>query len=150
MKELIRKILLEKLQKPNLSIKDINDIEDDTLYDNLISQAEELKNLQEISFNGDLMFVIYDTNTNELAAASWLESNTGVFSPHFIVKPSYRGLKLYPELFNANVNKYKKMKEVRTNYNFLLNAVNNDLGSVATKYGFEPYKNLDNYYVYVD
>lgn len=148
MKEFIRKKLLENLVKDSLKLSNINDIDDDVLYDSLTKQSEDLKNLGEIGFNGDLIFVIYDTNTNELAAASWLDLASGVYSPHFIVKPAYRGLKLYPELLNANIMKYKQMKQIRPNLIFLINTVNDDLAAVAPKYGFEPYNGLKDYFIY--
>jgi hypothetical protein len=148
MKSFIKQRLLENLlPREELVLKNINEITNDSLYDSLLNQSEQLKK-GEISFNGELMFVMFDKRTKELAAASWLENNPAIFSPHFIIKESYRGLKLYPQLFQANLKKYEQMKQVRPDFSFLLNAVNPKLGDQAMQYGFEPYKNMNNYFIY--
>ena len=113
-------------------------IENDDLYDSLEKQAEALRSNSEISFgSADPYEVLYDETTGELVGATWIETS-GVFSPHMIIKPKYRGLGLSKTLIDGVVDKYKKMKEMRGDgYLFMLNVVNKSLvKTMENYYGF--------------
>jgi hypothetical protein len=113
-------------------------IENDDLYDSLEKQAEVLRSNSEISFgSADPYEVLYNETTGELVGATWIETS-GVFSPHMIINPKYRGLGLSKTLIDGVVDKYKKMKQIRGDeYLFMLNVVNKPLVKTMEKhYGF--------------
>ena len=62
MKALIKKMLFESLirSEESLELIPINDISDDDLYDSLVIQSQNLKNQENISFNGSLYSVIFN------------------------------------------------------------------------------------------
>ncbi len=154
MKEFIKKSLREQLNKIIPIQIDINDIEDDELYDSIMSQAEKLKSNGEISFNAELFNVIYDDNNKELIAATWLENSPSVFSPHIMVSNNYRGgslngVKFVDMLINRQIKKYNTMRSVRgDDFLFLINLVNDDLKQKLLRFGFEQYKDQPKTFIY--
>lgn len=104
MRSFIRNKLRTNLLKESIESYRINDIEDDNLYDNLISQAEELSKNSEIGFgSADLFGVLVNSENNELVGATWLESS-GNFTFHIIIKPKYRGRGLSKPLLDDLMN----------------------------------------------
>ena len=118
---------------------ELTNIEDDGLYDSLEKQADELRKNSEISFgSADPFEILYNDETGELVGATWIETS-GAFSPHMIIKPKYRKMRLSKTLIDGVVEKYKKMKHIRGDeYIFMLNVVNMGLVNTMEKYyGFK-------------
>ena len=135
-------MLLESLleKNKNLELMPINDIVDDKLYDALIMQSQQLKNQEDISFNGSLYSVIFNPLNGVLAAACWLEDNGSLFSPHFIVFKEFRYRGLFTKMLLDCVDKYNKIKTYRHNYPMIVNAINPEITTTLLKHGFKQYK----------
>lgn len=142
MKGFIASLLKERLNiniEESVDTLNINDIEDDNLYNKLIQDANQLRSGGDISFgDAELFGVLVDTETNELMGATWLSTH-GNFEFHIIIKPSYRGMGYSKMLLDDLMSKYEKMKSYRgEDYKIVVNVVNEKLASNLIKhYGFE-------------
>lgn len=139
MRDFIKNRIRESLLKESIEVTRINDIEDDDLYDSLVGQAEELSKNSEISFGSAEPFgILYDTNTGELAGATWLETS-GNFSPHIIIKPEYRSKGYSNWLIGDLVKKFEQMKSyMGDDYKFIVNVVNDKAAqNLLNNYGFK-------------
>lgn len=151
MKKFIKQRLNENLNMisefdENIIISDINDIDDDELYDTLMQQSEELREERGLSFNADL-FQVGFTN-NALLGGTWIENNPSVFSPHIIIKEGVNSM-VFIKLLNGLIQKYLKMKELRgEEYQFIANIVNDKLARIIGRYGFIPYGDQENTFIY--
>ena len=150
MKALIKKMLFESLirSEESLELMPINDISDDDLYDSLVIQSQNIKNQENISFNGSLYSVIFNPKNGKLVGACWLEDNAKLLSPHFIILQDYRKKGLFGRMLLDTIGKYKSLSKYRNNYQMIVNAINPDIVSTLLKNGFKKYK--DQSYIYND
>lgn len=142
MKSFVKYKIREALLRESIEVGRINDIEDDDLYDSLIGQADDLARNSEISFGSAEPFgILYDTNTGELAGATWLETS-GTFSPHIIIKPQYRGKGYSNWLIDDLIRKFEQMKSyMGDDYKFIVNVVNDKAAqNLLNNYGFKVLK----------
>lgn len=139
MRDFVKNKIRERLLNESIEAHRINDIDDDNRYDSLIGQAEELSKGGEIGFGSAEPFgVLYDTETGELAGATWLETG-GTFSPHIVIKPEYRG-RGYSNLLIADlVKKFEEMKRyMGPDYKFIVHVVNDKAAhNLLKNYGFK-------------
>jgi hypothetical protein len=142
MKGFITSLLKERLNiniEESVDTLNINDIEDDDLYDKLIDDAEILRGEGEIGFSGAELFgVLLNTETNELMGATWLSTH-GNFMFHIIISPEHRGKGYSKPLLDDLMSKYEKMKSYRgEDYKLVVNVVNDQLAkSLAKHYGLK-------------
>jgi GNAT superfamily N-acetyltransferase len=139
MKDFIRNRIREGVIREFIDSFRINDVDDDELYDNLISQADDLSKNSEIGFGAAGLFgVLINTENKELVGATWLESS-GNFTFHIIIKPEYRGKGLSKLLLDDLMTKYTQMKSyVGNDYKVVVNVVNDKLATTLQKhYGFK-------------
>jgi hypothetical protein len=142
MRDFIKNRIREGLLRESIQSVRVNDIEDDDLYDSLIGQANDLAANSEIGFGSAEPFgVLYNSNTGELAGATWLESS-GRFTWHIIIKPEYRGGGYSKPLLDDLMAKYEQMKSyMGKDYKMVVNVVNDKLAStLLNHYGL---KNLE-------
>jgi len=133
------KYRITKDLKEGIESHRINDIEDDDLYDSLLSQAETLSKTSEIGFGAaDLFGVIVNSENNELVGATWIETSAN-FTWHIIINPSYRGKGLSKPLLDDLMLKYNEKKSyMGQDYKMVVNVVNDKLvGTLARHYGFK-------------
>lgn len=133
------KFRITKDIKEDIISQPINDIEDDDLYDNILTQADTLSKSGDISFgSAELFGVLYDDETNELIGATWLETS-GNFTFHIIIKPEYRGKGFAKILVDDLMTKYQQMKSYKgDNYKIMVNVVNDTFADFLTKkYGLK-------------
>ena len=118
---------------------ELNNIESDDLYDELIVKTNKLrKSNNEVSFgSADIFEVIYDEKTNDLIGASWIELSD-VFSFHIIINPKYRKQGYAKKLIDGSMQKYTNMKKHRPDFKIQLNVVNDTLvDGLIKKYGLK-------------
>lgn len=139
------KYRITKDVKEGIESHRINDIEDDELYDSLLSQAETLSKTSEIGFgSADVFGVVVNSDNNELVGATWIETS-GNFTFHIIINPKYRGKGLSKPLLDDLMAKYNEKKSyMGQDYKIVVNVVNDKLaGTLAKYYGFKTMENND-------
>jgi GNAT superfamily N-acetyltransferase len=133
MKKYIKTLLREGLVKEQIKSTNINDIDDDYLFNKLVDQSRSLAQENGISFGQAELFDVL-LNDEELIGATWVDT-AGNFSFHIAIKPEYRSKGLSKVLLNSLFNKYNKMKSYRgEDYKIRVNVVNDSLAKSLAKY----------------
>lgn len=133
MENKIKILLREALIREYVESIIVDDIDDDDLYDSLVSQSKELLKSGEISFGqADLFGALVDGN--KLIGATWADVS-GTFSFHIQIKPEYRNKGYSKLLLDDLFTKYKQMLSYRgEDFKMRVNVVNDSLAKTLAKH----------------